>query len=45
MYDILSGKDSVKVDISIDNDDLLKLIIGVFIAVLLASIVAKSIKL
>ena len=45
MYDVLSGKDSVKIDVSIDNDDLLKLIIGVFVAVLFASIVAKSIKL
>lgn len=42
IIDVLNGNAAVQVEVSINNQDLLKMVGGIILAVILASIIAKK---
>ena len=44
IVDILAGGQAVQVEVSVNNDDLVKIIGSVFVAVLLAGFLSKAMK-
>ncbi len=44
VLEVMSGNKAVQVNVTIENEDLLKLVFGLFLAILLAVLLAKKIK-